>query len=396
MTEKTIIATENNIAANANNSDKKDQLAWIKKIKSTEVGAFALGMAGYNLLFGKLKNGEAVSPGAGETEETTETGTAPDPAKMNELIRENAQVATTVNDDMSFDEAFISSRQELGAGNFFWWRGRFYNNYQEEEWNSLSDDDKASFVAQAGNFDKPEMIAEAAVDTKDNQDDNEPADEPAVEDNQISEQNNQQQMEYIDLDNDGKDDAVLINTDEDPQAEVLHGWTDGVEYALVDTGNTGVLDTMWLVDDDGNLHSPVPLADEIPAPKLTREQNMDLIGNDGVIDSLAVDNKGNALADEVYVDMNSDGSYDVAYFDTTGDGRLDKAFSMKDGELLNEITLNEPFESPVVEALTNMMGPGSQQPATHRRFCGDRNDYRTSGWRYVRRHSGDGQRCGHG
>jgi hypothetical protein len=41
--------------------------------------------------------------------------------------------AGTVNDEMSFSEAFASARQELGAGGVFEWQGQYYGTFYAEE-----------------------------------------------------------------------------------------------------------------------------------------------------------------------------------------------------------------------------------------------------------------------
>ncbi len=46
---------------------------------------------------------------------------------------ENAPVAETVKDEMSFNEAFAAARQELGPGGTFWWNGQLYGTYYENE-----------------------------------------------------------------------------------------------------------------------------------------------------------------------------------------------------------------------------------------------------------------------
>jgi len=44
-----------------------------------------------------------------------------------------APIAGTVNDEMSFSEAFASARQELGAGGVFEWHGQYYGTFYAEE-----------------------------------------------------------------------------------------------------------------------------------------------------------------------------------------------------------------------------------------------------------------------
>ncbi len=373
--EKTMIFPADN-GRTASWAKKKIKVpAWLKKIKSNEVGAFAMGLASYNLLFVKLKNGLPV-PADDTPADGAENSPVPSQEEMYQQIQENAQVATNVNDDMSFGEAFQASRQELGAGNFFWWKGRLYNNYTEEEWNGLSETQQVEFVQQAGHFDNDQMTLDHTPDTANepgavgHRDQNEITENAeyvnntendtseTMDDNFISQQNNTPQMEYIDTDHDGKDDTILINSDDDPQAEAIISSNDSIDYALVDTDNTGMLDTIYFLDQDGNPYNSMPLEEEIPAPKLTREQLMDL-NKDGVIDSIAYDETGDDHADKIYTDLNNDGSYDVAYFDTDGNGSLDAMCKMQDGHFSSDlIAMNEPFESPIVTAVVGDISSG--------------------------------------
>lgn len=54
-------------------------------------------------------------------------------------------VATSVNDGMTFGEAFSAAREEVGAGGVFEWHGNVYATYNEQEWNNMSDADRAKF-----------------------------------------------------------------------------------------------------------------------------------------------------------------------------------------------------------------------------------------------------------
>ncbi|MEZ4932539.1 MAG: hypothetical protein R2788_10515 [Saprospiraceae bacterium] len=366
--EKTIIAPSSGQTASPQNKAKTNVPTWVKKIKSTEVGAFALGLAAYNLLFTKLLNGLPALPFKETVPDQPIDPTTPTQSEIANIVQENCQVATSVTDDMSFGEAFQASRKELGAGNFFWWRGRLYNNYQEEEWNNLSESEQTEFVQQAGSFNDEDMVMEENLaDETTAMPEQKVSEEEVItyegensDTNSFSELNNQQQMEFLDNDLDGKDDSVLINIDDDPEAEIIESWQGDTHYALVDTGNTGMLDTIYILDDEGNAIESMPLEEGIPAPKLTREQHLDLIGGDGVIDSVAYDTRGDNHAETVLVDMNKDGSYDVAYFDTDGDGQLDTASQMVDGKFANPVPLNEPFESPIVSDLAEALAPGGQ------------------------------------
>ena len=54
-------------------------------------------------------------------------------------------VAESVNDDMSFMDAFNAAREEVGPGGVFTWHGGVYNTYTLNEWNSMSEEDRDQF-----------------------------------------------------------------------------------------------------------------------------------------------------------------------------------------------------------------------------------------------------------
>ena len=60
---------------------------------------------------------------------------------------DNVQLSTTVNDDMSFGEAFAAARSELGTGGVFMWQGNAYNTFYKEEWADMTSFEKESFIA---------------------------------------------------------------------------------------------------------------------------------------------------------------------------------------------------------------------------------------------------------
>lgn len=56
-------------------------------------------------------------------------------------------VAASVNDEMSFGEAFAAARAEVGAGGVFEWHGNTYNTYYAEEWEAMSPAEREGFFA---------------------------------------------------------------------------------------------------------------------------------------------------------------------------------------------------------------------------------------------------------
>ena len=56
-------------------------------------------------------------------------------------------VATKVNDDMSFADAFAAARTDVGTGGAFVWHGDVYSTYTVEEWNTLSVADRSLYTS---------------------------------------------------------------------------------------------------------------------------------------------------------------------------------------------------------------------------------------------------------
>lgn len=62
-----------------------------------------------------------------------------------EWVDDQMQVATAVNDDMSFGEAFAAARAEVGPGGCFEWHGQLYGTYTADEWNNMSAEERAEY-----------------------------------------------------------------------------------------------------------------------------------------------------------------------------------------------------------------------------------------------------------
>ena len=62
-----------------------------------------------------------------------------------EWVDNQIQVATSVNDDMSFGEAFAAARAEVGPGGCFEWHGNVYGTYTADEWNNMTAEERADW-----------------------------------------------------------------------------------------------------------------------------------------------------------------------------------------------------------------------------------------------------------
>ena len=63
-----------------------------------------------------------------------------------------------VDQSMSFGEAFASARAEVGPGGVFYWHGGIYNTFTKEEWDAMTNAEKAEFAEQVRPEIRPEEI----------------------------------------------------------------------------------------------------------------------------------------------------------------------------------------------------------------------------------------------
>lgn len=171
----------------------------------------------------------------GEAEEV-QTETSHDPIEGHDL-----EVATNVDDSMSFGEAFATAREEVGAGGLFMWRGHSYNTYYKKEWDSMSPAEKEQYWTNVHHTN-----IHADDDPGDNypggftnfDSDGNPIDEPLV-------LSGDSIHERYDFDGDGVIDTVSVDVD-----------GNGVEDFIFDTDGDGEFDTLLLntdLDENGEL-----------------------------------------------------------------------------------------------------------------------------------------------
>ncbi len=197
--------------------------------------------AGVGLVFGTgatiLSTATAANKESNEdvpAEDNQETGS------QSSFVGGDVAVASSVNDDMTFAEAFAGAREEVGSGGVFEWHGNVYSTYTAEEWDSMAPDHQSEYTQSV------------SVSTEEQQPQQEEpiADKPAT---------------------DG--DVDVIGTDE-PEVEVL-GVThdtendinvggmliDGQEVVLIDVDNDQAFDLMAVDENSDNLLSENEILD---------------------------------------------------------------------------------------------------------------------------------------
>lgn len=109
---------------------------WKKVAVSGGVGI--LFGAASTLFTGATIPNETVEPHTNPSSPTPE----PEPAPV---VDESISMATCVDDDMSFSQAFAAARAEVGPGGVFEWHGNLYNTYTAEEWDKMTAEEQGDY-----------------------------------------------------------------------------------------------------------------------------------------------------------------------------------------------------------------------------------------------------------
>lgn len=137
---------ESYTSGHANKNTSKNDEAEVKASKSKGWQHSAVG-AGSGLLIGGvstvLMGMKSADPE--QTDGKHENNNHRDELSNPEWVDEEIQVATSVNDDMSFGEAFAAARAEVGPGGCFEWHGNVYGTYTADEWNHMTAEQRAEW-----------------------------------------------------------------------------------------------------------------------------------------------------------------------------------------------------------------------------------------------------------
>ena len=192
-------------------------------------------------------------------------------------------VATSVNDDMSFTDAFNAAREEVGSGGVFEWHGYIYSTYTDDEWNSMSEAEREEYGSHFNwtPEDSDDVTASVASDV--DTDDVEvtvdgPADEPYA------------QEDVADVEPAGGNDPHLVDASDvvdvdDPEVEVLgviHDDETGANIGGMLVGDQQVV----LVDVDNDEAFDVMVADVDNNGTITDNEVIDISAHGITVDQL--------------------------------------------------------------------------------------------------------------
>ena len=195
---------EVNVGENAN--ECKELKTGGSKWKHVAIGGVAGVMMGVAGTIVGTESAEAAGGNAG-------AGTDADGAALAAATATDVPVATTVNDEMSFGEAFAAARAEVGAGGVFEWHGNTYNTYYAEEWKAMSPAERQAFFAAVAGTDAADVATATTVTDVDVVDDASSDDDVRVIG--VYEENMDGQEVYIGAMEVGGDSVMLVDVDHD-------------------------------------------------------------------------------------------------------------------------------------------------------------------------------------
>lgn len=197
-------------------------------------------------------NGEETNNGTNnEADNGTNTTNASNEGSGAETWLDGAlPVADSVNDSMSFSEAFSAARAEVGPGGVFEWRGNVYNTYYADEWNSMSEEDKSEFINHLSLTeieDEPEPSGDVVeIVVADDVDTNE-----TIEVSPVNEENPEQEVQVYGVYHDDEYDMNVGVASIDDQEVIFidaDGDRENFEYMACDIDENGQIDEGEIVD----------------------------------------------------------------------------------------------------------------------------------------------------
>ena len=160
------------------------------------------------------------------------------------------QVASNVNDDMSFSEAFAAARAEVGPGGAFEWHGNVYGTYTAEEWDNLS-------VEQREEYNEHFNWNNHTTSETTNTTSNDNVEVVAVEDNNVAETSHtttESNVEVEVVDSNPEVQILGVVHDDETGANFGAMVVDNQEVVLIDVDGEGTFDYMASdLNHDGEL-----------------------------------------------------------------------------------------------------------------------------------------------
>ena len=224
-------------------------------------------------------------------------GVEPEPQNDGNIFVPNELHVATVNQDLSFGEAFAQARAEVGPGGVFHWHGGVFNTYTEAEWNAMTPASRSEFAHQVA----PEV--HHRLDISEDMVIQSPVDDTVIDTNI----------------GDSEEADIVMVSDSDPDVQIL-----GVQQTVNEDGSVVNLgfgnvdgDPVILVDMDG------PEGNGPDGIFESRVTDYDHDGEPEVVDISDIGITVDAWANEAIVQNHSvDGTYNSIQSDTISQDEL--------------------------------------------------------------------------
>ena len=205
------------------------------------------------------------------------------PEQNDIFVPESCAVASKVNDDMTFGQAFAAARSEVGPGGVFEWHGHLYGTYYKTEWDAMSDEQKDDYWEAVSDV---HVEHSSSVDAADNASDDADAGAAAV---QTEAEADSEAEEFQNYESEGATVEVYgVIEGEDGEGNMAVASVDGHGALFVDVDGDGYIDAVAVdANDDG----------AIDVDELEVTDNTDLH-----MDDLVVDDSASAPEDQLYAD----------------------------------------------------------------------------------------------
>lgn len=241
-----------------------------KKVMIGGVTGILIGAGGAMLTGAATALNDPDAPHAGENDDNHNVTTLHDNPG---ITVDGLPVATTVNDDMTFGEAFAAAREEVGPGGVFEWHGGVYGTYYADEWSNMTSEEQADFGSHISYGGAGQQQEEPTTNT------NEPyAEEIEVKPEQEAE------VQILGVSQDTLDDGTPVT--------VGHLSANGEDVYVVDVDQNGQFDViMQDLNGDG---------------QITRDEIFDISDQGMTVESLQ---QQSAMQDPNYLAQNNQPDY---------------------------------------------------------------------------------------
>ena len=217
---------------------KKGGPTW-KSVMMGGIPGILLGVGGVFAAQGFVLHGDEPSGGETPVQSQGQAAQASQASQASQGVEEpQIPVADSVNDDMSFREAFDAARAEVGPGGAFSWHGNVYSTYRSDdpEWVEMGPDGQAEHCH--------DIVAQVHA-------------EPYYEDvpTDGTDQVPEVEVTVDDMDDSGEVDVHIIGVENDPEsgASVAYGYVDGHATVFIDSDGDGEIDIVAHDENDDGM-----------------------------------------------------------------------------------------------------------------------------------------------